>query len=175
MEFNCRPILLQQECQKVEEQRNDNLPAVIRATETGVSLDPQHRRKEFWTTIKPDSEPSKRLIVKAMGDADFTADTLEGRVIRVQHVLTKLARRVNPETGEISEWVRCVLVEPDGTTVAFGSKGVIDSLAMLIELFGMPPWNPAQAVKLTVVKTGGKNRFYRLDLADIDPPTKKAK
>lgn len=151
---------------------HESLPAVIRPDAMGLSLDPQTRQPNFWTTLKGDKEEGRRMILKALGDADYDADSLEGRPIRVSNLLTKRAMRVDPESSEVATWVRAVLIAADGTTVAFGSSGVIESLANIIALYGMPPWHPELVVKLAVSKIGGGHKFYRLELAGPEEPAK---
>lgn len=155
-----------------EEQEPRNDMVIVRPMFQAADLDPASRQKKWWTTIKGSSMEEKALLLKCLGDADRDGDSIGDNVFGIKHVLTKEAHAADPETGEVNYWIRTVMAAADGTTVSSGSTGVIDSIADLIEAFGIPPWEPELRVRIKRIRTGAKRAFYRLEIVPSETSAK---
>lgn len=67
------------------------------------------------------------------------------------------------EDGEVTEFVRTVLLTADGKQIAFGSKGIVKSLHLIISLLRPAPWKPPLKVKLVVRQLGGQRQWPVLE------------
>lgn len=142
------------------------LPEVFRETVTPV-----------YCSLNPQSIEDKALVLSALQAAEFDYDSLPKKEFSIRHVIAHKVSRINQETGDKDEWTRIVLIDEENATVSFGSKGIKDSLAHIMGVFGLPPWYPPLPVRV-VQKSCGTNR--RLLLLEIDTgkmtlPDKKTK
>lgn len=151
---------------------SEQLPAVAeqhRNVIASLPVNPMVEADRIWTTIVPDTEEGKRLTVRCMQQADYSGEEVMGQELSVVHVLCHEVELIDAETSEVVNAVRTVLVQPDGSTVAFVSIGIFKALGLLAKTYGPPPWKPALRVKVTQKRTRAKRLLYQLDPLGFAP------
>jgi len=123
----------------------------------------------FWCTLDKSIPANKRTILRAMQDCEFNAESLlkacDG-IFSVEHILSHPVEVTDKQTGEKIPTTRVVLIDPEGATCSFVSGGVMKSLQILADLYGVPPWKGGIKCRLVQFRTGIKNLMYRLDPID---------
>jgi hypothetical protein len=89
-------------------------------------------------------------------------DSALGKLIALKHWLVHEVEFVSQETGEVVNTFRTVLVDADGTAVAFVSDGVADGIRHVYSEFGTEPLDPPLIVKVEQRQTAKKRRVYKL-------------
>lgn len=109
-----------------------------------VHLDPSRASKVdgHWSSINEQDDKGKFAVINAMvGEALRGRDLLKESIL-VSNLLVHVVQLTDPETGEVVEGPRVVLIDPDGVCVSFVSMGVLASLKKIITVVGPPPWTP---------------------------------
>lgn len=114
-----------------------------------------------YTSLKSDSMADKMKLLAAMGQADMKGDDLEKAPLEVADILLH-AVTVTSDSGDSAQYIRTVLISPEGKTAAFVSNGIVSSLANVMQVFGEAPWKPALKLQAFVVKTRKGFRTYNL-------------
>jgi hypothetical protein len=119
--------------------------------------------KLMFSTLPQGTQEERLKVLKACGTADFKTDDLLGQEIVVKDVVCHVCTLKGDEEGEEVQAIRTILVDPQGSTAAFVSKGVFDSLNDLAFVFGPPPWPNGIKCRLVQQTTGRKRRVLKLD------------
>ena len=127
----------------------------------------------FYTSLPQESRMEKAQLLNALQSPDHKADEVIGKTIMLKNFIAQSVPIVDELTGEISDAVRIVLVSEKNESVVFVSKGVFNSVKMLISIFGAPAvggWAEAIPVKLVQLATK-KGRTYNLVVVTkkVDP------
>jgi len=93
------------------------------------------------------TETGRIDVVNAMVGSALHGSDLVNTNIPVRHALIHVVQLSDPETGEVTDAPRTILIDPDGVSVSFVSLGVIGSLKKIIKSMGAPPWNPPLVIK----------------------------
>lgn len=120
-----------------------------------VYLDPTKATSAdgHWSSFDETTEPGQLAALSAMSGAAIRGSDLLGKQISVQNILVHVVQLADPETGEVDEAPRVVLIDPDGVCVGFCSMGAVQSLKRIIKTIGRPPWNPPLCIVPTPQKT----------------------
>lgn len=110
-------------------------------------------------------------------------DSAIGKLIALRHWLVHEVEFVSQETGETVKTFRTVLVDAEGTAVAFVSDGVADGIRHVYSEFGTETLDPPLMVKVEQRQTAKKRRVYKLivvaeselEAAPAAAPAKKGK
>lgn len=102
-----------------------------------------------------------RLRSAACGPDCIGFDPESNTVMAIKYFYAHRIRMVS-DRGEITEPVRCVLMDGNGDNRAFVSDGVAKDLADLIRMFGLGPYDPPIRVKVRQIKTRKGFRMYTL-------------
>ena len=131
-------------------------------------------RGGVMTSLDPANVEDRKILYSAMMGESQKADAFINQPLLVRDVVLSPASSTDAETGEIQSWVRTVLVLADGSRIAFGSLGILKSLAFYSMCYSPPPWIPA--VELVLKSTPiGKNRWYTLEAPERAPVTRQGK
>ena len=145
---------------------NPNLPAV---QEDHFSLpvkwvpNPFSQDFALWTSLNSDDPKQREMVANAARKADHNSDEAINTEFLVEHILCHAVDIPDPETGEVTQAIRTVLISPKGETWAFVSKGVFDSLSWLGVQFGEPPWKGGRKIRLIKQATRSKRSILLLE------------
>lgn len=129
------------------------------------------QQMQIFTTLPQETDEQKALVLKAATSApDMKPADLMGTPFPMANILAHQVTLMNDKSGELVTAVRCVLINPDGKTAGFVSEGVQRNLAMIFQLFGKPPYNPALFVRVKQVDTRRGNRTYTLEVLGRQTP-----
>lgn len=106
------------------------------------------RGPSYVTSFNTDDQSQKKILIQILNEEVLRPEMLVNTVLHVVHVTSEPREHVDDETGEQVRWIRTILTLNDGRHVEFNSNGILRSLKYLIQLEGMPPWNPALAMRL---------------------------
>ena len=119
--------------------------------------------REYWSYDLSDPVQLAALI-RARGEPDRKIAQCLGEIIRVEHVYIHEVDTVSQDSGELHRWPRCVMIAPDGSTVASGAKGVVAWLGFLAQILGPFPWVGGRDLFVRSVSLPGGRRTYQLTL-----------
>lgn len=125
---------------------------------------PGSQGRRFATSLDLSDRDQKILAFRACQSQDLQAEDVIGQDFPIKHWLNVDASAVNPDTGELSEFVRTVLITEDGKLIGMASDWVLSSLMSLQAFFGRAPWSPAIRVKISAQKSRNGRRFFLLDV-----------
>lgn len=118
--------------------------------------------QQHLATFDPTTADGAKMLISAtMGECTDIKDTLNTE-IAISHLYAHPAQRVDPATGEVSSWIRIVLLTPDGKAISCGSMGIGKSLGLISLMRGNPPWIPAVRCTVKAEDIGGGRNFYKL-------------
>ena len=107
-------------------------------------------------------EQSRRMLFEHLAGECVSADVLVNTTIAATNYTLVPASKAS-EDGETSEWVRCVIQLEDGRRVAFGSRGVLQSLASIELLCRRAPWSPPLRLRLKSRPLNNGHRWLTLE------------
>ena len=119
------------------------------------------------TNIGADEPDRDRLLMKTLGEPDFSADDLFGSVFLLSRYIAMGASWEGESESDSRDGVRTVLIDVDGQTASFGSDGIVRALDMLIACRGPGPWNPPIPVRLKQYSTARGRRRYTLEIVAL--------
>lgn len=102
---------------------------------------------------------------KALRPADLTSDECVDEVLLIEHILCHVVELSDPVSGEVTMAVRTVLIGVGGSTAAFVSKGVWDSLQTVARVYGPPPWKGGRPLRVFRQQT--RRKFHVLLLEPV--------
>ena len=121
-----------------------------------LSLESQLKNKisDMYTSLSPVDEQDKITLYNVLQNCDkAVADCLD-TPIHLRNVVAQKYNKVDDVTGEVTENVRTILIDEDGTSYGSASKGLFNSLTMLFSTFGMPDtWTKSIPIKVVETKT----------------------
>jgi len=113
---------------------------------------------KFFTTLPQETPLDKAKLMNCLQAPDFKTDEIIGKTFMLKNFIAQNITMVNEETGEITDATRLVLISEKGKSVVAVSKGLFNSVKMLIQIFGLPGnggWKesiPVMLAQLTVKK-----------------------
>jgi hypothetical protein len=114
---------------------------------------------DFATTLPP-TEALKLI------DASVPLADVIGKPIALKHLIAHRVSLANPETGEVKDAMRLILVDSKGAAYHCVSEGVLTSLKMITAVLDRkPPFDPPLNVIAVQKQTKGGRRIYKLSLA----------
>lgn len=94
------------------------------------------------TNLDLRTEAGRAMLLAALGEGDVDVATMNGSPFPTSHYLVTPGESVDPETGEVSNYPRLVLISPEGKTLVTTSIVVPHRLAAVLDLWGPGPWEP---------------------------------
>lgn len=124
----------------------------------------------FYCSIKNDgTRKSAIAIFNAINSADDEVANHIGEVLEIVNVVAHPATAVDEETGEVTEYLRTILIDKKGKSYSAGSVGITSALSRIFSLIGTPDnaaWedDPVK-MKIKQVKTkNGQNKVNTIEL-----------
>ena len=103
-----------------------------------------------------------RALTLGENKADSLSDLVGKGPIAVKNWYLKKVEIIDPATGEVQEPIRTVLYTDDGRILACTSNGIAKSMAGIISVFGVGPYDPAIKVEVIEVTTARKFKMLTL-------------
>lgn|SRR5438552_7847459 len=115
-------------------------------------------------TSLPSDSPEHRLMVLSILEADSRPmSELIGQEIYFGDYIFHPVELENPDTGEIAEGIRTVLIQPEGLPVACVSVGVLQSIKRIVsQMRSLPPYDPPVKVRVIQKTTRQGRRTFKL-------------
>lgn len=145
---------------------NESVPKVI-DVEPGVvgSWFPDHLQQNFAveTTLPQVTDADRARILDIIECESIRGQDILGSVIMLSEYVMHPITLENPESGEVVDAVRTLLVQPEGPPIQFVSTGILKSIARIAwKERRNPPFDPPVKVKLVQKSTGKGRRTYKL-------------
>lgn len=127
-----------------------NLPAVPPANVPAVPppkrlpdnpFDPEFR-PVYFTNLNPQVPADQNLILKCIDEPSLKKADYVNRELPVKWVYAHVADGQVGDDGELGEWVRLVLVTPEGDTLSMSGAIAGKALFVAKSLYGPGPWDP---------------------------------
>lgn len=121
----------------------------------------------FFCSIKDDgTRASKIAIYNAVNSQDEQLSDHIGEVLEIVDVVAHPVTLTDPETGEVTNALRTVLVDVNGVKYGAVSAGITSSLQKIFAIVGMPSWTDEPVkMKIKQVKTNnGVNKVNTIEL-----------
>lgn len=117
--------------------------------------------RDFYSSIPTNTPEGKAETIRLMQAGAEPLDDVIGKTISVAHIVAHRVM-ITQKDGPAVPAVRIVLADGQGKAWAAVSDGVKESLRILANFYGTPPWDPALALKVTQVRTRAGRRTYNL-------------
>ena len=141
-------------------------PADMASTSLLAAL--QNPGNQLYCSIPSDG--TRKSVVKIYNAMNSAAEQLSDHIneeIAIVDVVAHPLQLVNPESGELNECLRTVLIAADGTAYQAVSEGVVSSLSKIFSLCGMPSWTEEPVkVKPVQVKTNKGFKVLTLEMVE---------
>lgn len=153
----------------MSENMNNEVMVINRADIASVGMMDmlQNPAGNFLCTINDDgTRASKVKIYNAINGAENSLTDFIGKPLEIVDVVAHPIQLMDEETGEMINTVRVVLIDKNGVGYTAVSQGIVNSLARIFQIVGMPSWIE-EPVKMEVkqVKTrNGNNKVNTLVL-----------
>src|SRR5438105_1595399 len=135
--------------------------------DASVHLIPRPPLGGVWTTLPTESVADKIRAVNISNQPGRALEDVLGQDLEIEHLLLKGIQIANQETGELAECVLLLLVPHTGQPVQCVSWGVLQGIETIATMCGRPPWSPPITVRISPMRTKGKNRTYQVELVSI--------
>lgn len=112
------------------------------------------------TNLPLDSPRGKALALAALGEGDVSVAALDGKPFPTSYYLVTPGESVDPETGELKQYPRLVLIGQDGRTLVTTSIVVPRLLQAVLSLYGPGPWAPPLPLIVTERRSRRTGRTY---------------
>jgi hypothetical protein len=127
--------------------------------ETTVAVQNNTSVVEGYSSIKGTDLKSRKAIYTAVSNADKLSDHLN-ESLALKDIIIQPVTTENPDTGVVEGYLRTILILEDGTALATGSDGVINSINTLFKSVGEPHQWGGDALYIRVKEVRG-NKGYR--------------
>ena len=127
----------------------------------------QNPGENFLCSIQDDgTRASKVKIYNAINGAENSLTDFIGKPLEIVDVVAHPVQLMDEETGEVVNTVRVVLIDKNGVGYSAVSQGVVNSLARIFQIVGMPSWkNEPVKMEVRQIKTrNGNNKVNTLVL-----------
>lgn len=141
-----------------------------------VLLEPDERIRRMYgqaaevvMSFDPTTPAGAELLFKCTLDKLTPLSEMQKEYINVQHIFGHPAERYDNDSGEISQFIRSVVIDDKGVAYDCGSEGVRKCITLLRSVRGEPPWKPPIRCQVLVQKTrAGRNwMILRPDAKEI--------
>ena len=149
---------------------NALVPAGNKAQEVVTGF--QSGTSNLYSSFNSEDRAGKLKLLSAITDAAPLNENLDKR-IDLENIVLQATTLTDDETGEVSDVVRIILIDADGSAYAAISGGLLKSLQNITGIFGDPStWSEPLPIKVTEVrsKRDAKNRFFTVKLWEDDAP-----
>lgn len=115
------------------------------------------------TSLDTTSIVNRALVLELIEGPCDRADDAIGQPFELSDYICHAVELTDPETGEVTEAVRTLLLRPNGIPIGVVSTGVLRSLGRLGWVTGHePPWDPPLKVRLVQQATKNGRRTFKL-------------
>lgn len=111
------------------------------------------QRDSFCSMAANSPEEKANLFNATNNPAHRIADYINA-TINAKDVFCEIVTVTNRETGEITQCPRVVLIDDKGEGYQAVSFGVFSALKKLMQVYGVPTWEPAIPVKVQQISKG---------------------
>lgn len=111
------------------------------------------QRDAFCSMAANSPEEKANLFNATNNPAHRIADYINS-TIHIKDVFCEIVNVTNRETGEVSQCPRVVLIDDKGEGYQAVSFGVFSALKKLMQVYGVPTWEPAIPVKVQQISKG---------------------
>lgn len=122
-------------------------------------------------SFDPQGEGGAELLMLTEQQTDMVPEQLLNYPFEIQHWCAKAIELVNQTNGKTDRAVRVTLISPSKSTVAFTSRGVVESMDVLRLLYGDGPYQPPIKVWVNSVKTRSGWKMSQLTTKSPTPPS----
>lgn len=137
---------------EIVERRDDVPHFVIPTQSTPIALCP--------TSLDVTTEDGKCRLIAATGVSDYNLEVGKVVEIAVTDWICYPSSRVDETTGEVSEYIRTVLISDKGETIASSSPVIANRLQAIVQLWGRGPWRPPIVCLLTKRQSRNPERAF---------------
>ena len=128
--------------------RDDIFPA-----ETSLTKEFTEQLDAFCSMTAETPEQKADLFNATNNPAHRISDYINA-TIKVRDVFCEMVNVTNRETGEISQCPRVVLIDENGEGYQAVSFGVFSALKKLMQVYGLPTWEPAIPIQVQQISKG---------------------
>jgi hypothetical protein len=116
------------------------------------------------TTLPQSTDVERARVLDIVEGDEIKGREAVGSVIFLSDYVMHPVKVVNKQTGELSDGIRTLLLQPDSPPVSFVSAGILKSIGRIAWRYGkLPPYNPPIRVKLKQKSLGGGRVTYKLE------------
>lgn len=133
------------------------------------ALDPRGGMTSVWCSYNPKNDVEKAALMAALQGAIPKLSTQINKTLHVQNIARQAVKMIDRNSGEVIDGIRTVLFTPEGEAFATVAGGVGNSLGLLIQFWGTPPWYPPIPLKVLQQDLEGGKRLFQLAY-DMDTP-----
>lgn len=118
-------------------------------------------------SFNPRTPEGAELLFKCTLDQLPRLSDQANKELFVKHVFQHPAERIDPVSGEVSPFLRTVIIDENGNAYDCGSQGVDKTVKILTSVRGDPPWiPPIRAVVISQKTRRGNNWLFLRPNAD---------
>lgn len=118
--------------------------------------------KDVFMTCKMDTPEGKMYAHKMLAGGDIPLSKLINNTVSIKDFVIRMVRVKSRQTHHYSMQPRTSILLDDGRIATCTSSGIVNSLSMIMFIYGQPPY--ADAVKVSVEQVEkGSNRIYTLN------------
>jgi hypothetical protein len=150
----------------------------VASADISVLMGNEEIPQRFWTSADIKDPFWKMVVYRSLQGQDMKAADIKDAIFLTMNIVAQDVNLVDEKSGELIPATRCVLLDPEGVSLAFVSEGIRKSLRFLMGLYGSPPWKTPLPLKLKMNKRRGAGVYYTLDvdaaeMAKMMPPDPK--
>lgn len=148
----------------MSEQTENNLSTIVDTKNVSLIDTFKNDVGDFLLSLYKEEELDlKKLTYNAMNGGTIRLSDMKDKVISIRGVLLHPLTLTDEVTGEVTQKIRMVIIDENGSLYGTGSRGIERSLKTLFMSFGMPnTWT--SSIKCKVTEKENKKNFKYLSL-----------
>ena len=120
---------------------------------------------QSFCTLVPKTEEEQMLMFNIMNQPDKKLADCINMDIELANVYAEIVEVTDEQTGEVEQAPRIVLIDKDNVSYQTVSKGILNTLAKIFQVFGTPDkWSTPKTFTVKQKQGKGNNKFLTLEL-----------
>lgn len=121
-------------------------------------------QRDAFCSMKAETPEQKANLFNATNNPAHRIGGYINSTIKVKDVFCEMVNVTNQDTGVTSQCPRVVLIDENGEGYQAVSFGVFSALKKLIQVYGLPTWEPAIPIQVQQVSKG-KNKMLTFSVS----------
>jgi hypothetical protein len=115
-------------------------------------------------SFKVETLEEKKILFKVATAPDHNVAEFIGKTINIKDVYAEVVHMTNPDTGEVTDGIRMVIIDDKGVSYQCVSSGMWNAFSRMRAIFGNPTYEPAIPIEIKQIDKGVNKKILSFDI-----------